>query len=286
MTWTCPGSTSSFGAYCRKTLFEQSRGKHILFTHFPKDPTCEVCRRTKVTRASCRRYLDWWLEGPEKWRFDCKRPQGSQWRARVENASQKCSGCARLDNAMDAKLPMQTISTRERQSSLRTFLHAEGNPRHTYQDNSLESLRRAEPERWKTHSAKIRNKWHCRSNCTTSERRNFVSTGSVWTSREMVDRSHGVSLLSSKCAKFSSRRQDTLWTSVQFTFWRAIIPCGAEVEVDSKSSTYQGPVHQFSTKVLHGKIMGYALNAGRSWTGDLLIVDAEDLQPMPPSKVT
>ena len=32
--------------------------KHNLVTHFPKDPICEVCRRTKVTRAPCRRHLD------------------------------------------------------------------------------------------------------------------------------------------------------------------------------------------------------------------------------------
>ena len=27
-------------------------GKHCLFTHFPKDPNCEICKRTKVTRAA------------------------------------------------------------------------------------------------------------------------------------------------------------------------------------------------------------------------------------------
>ena len=27
--------------------------KHNVFTHFPKDPHCEMCRRTKITRAPC-----------------------------------------------------------------------------------------------------------------------------------------------------------------------------------------------------------------------------------------
>ena len=31
------------------------KGKHNLFTHFPKDPNCEICKRTKATRAACRR---------------------------------------------------------------------------------------------------------------------------------------------------------------------------------------------------------------------------------------
>ena len=32
------------------------KGKHNLFTHVPKDPHCEICKRTKATRAACRRY--------------------------------------------------------------------------------------------------------------------------------------------------------------------------------------------------------------------------------------
>ena len=30
-------------------------GKHSVYTHFPKDRNCEICQRTKITRASCRR---------------------------------------------------------------------------------------------------------------------------------------------------------------------------------------------------------------------------------------
>ena len=30
-------------------------GKHSVETHFPKDRNCEVCQRTKITRAPCRR---------------------------------------------------------------------------------------------------------------------------------------------------------------------------------------------------------------------------------------
>ena len=30
-------------------------GKHSVYTHFPKDRNCEICTRTKITRAPCRR---------------------------------------------------------------------------------------------------------------------------------------------------------------------------------------------------------------------------------------
>ena len=30
-------------------------GKHSIFTHFPKDRNCDICLRTKITRAPCRK---------------------------------------------------------------------------------------------------------------------------------------------------------------------------------------------------------------------------------------
>ena len=30
-------------------------GKHSVKSHFPKDRNCEICKRTKITRAPCRR---------------------------------------------------------------------------------------------------------------------------------------------------------------------------------------------------------------------------------------
>ena len=30
-------------------------GKQSVYTHFPKDRNCEICKRTKITRAPCRR---------------------------------------------------------------------------------------------------------------------------------------------------------------------------------------------------------------------------------------
>ena len=29
--------------------------KHSIFAHFPKDRNCEVCRRSKITRALCKK---------------------------------------------------------------------------------------------------------------------------------------------------------------------------------------------------------------------------------------
>ena len=53
---------------------------------------------------------------------------------------------------------------------------------------------------------------------------------------------------------------------------------GAEVKTNPMSPQNRGRVHQFGTKVLPGIFVGYALDVGGSWTGDLLIGDREDLK--------
>ena len=37
------------------TKRREDLGKRSVFTHFPKDRNCEICKRTKITRAPCRR---------------------------------------------------------------------------------------------------------------------------------------------------------------------------------------------------------------------------------------
>ena len=37
------------------TKRREDLGKHSVYTHFTKDRNCEICTRTKITRAPCRR---------------------------------------------------------------------------------------------------------------------------------------------------------------------------------------------------------------------------------------
>ena len=36
------------------TKRREDLGKHSVYTHFPQDRNCEICKRTKITRALCR----------------------------------------------------------------------------------------------------------------------------------------------------------------------------------------------------------------------------------------
>ena len=42
-------------------------GKHCVYTHFPKDRHCEICQRTKITRAPCRRRIGGAVPRAEKY---------------------------------------------------------------------------------------------------------------------------------------------------------------------------------------------------------------------------
>ena len=51
-------ASSSHGSSLEPTLASSvDLGKHSVHTHFPKDRNCEICQRTKITTAPCRRRI-------------------------------------------------------------------------------------------------------------------------------------------------------------------------------------------------------------------------------------
>ena len=41
--------------WSREQKVKPGSGKHCVFSHHPKDPDCDICLKTKISRASCRR---------------------------------------------------------------------------------------------------------------------------------------------------------------------------------------------------------------------------------------
>ena len=97
--------------------------------------------------------------------------KGSLWRSRIQIASQICSGSARLGNAMDSKLSMKN----QNQLKRRREIPENSDVKKKTQDPWIRtdlcfficSLRRAELESWEINAPQIRNKWICRTSCTT-----------------------------------------------------------------------------------------------------------------------
>ena len=64
-----------------------------------------------------------------------------------------------------------------------------------------------------------------------------------------------------------------------------IIPFGSLVEYHPITAKDQSRIHQFGKKVLPGLFLGYALYAGGSWKGDVLVADLVELEPMDASEI-
>ena len=64
-----------------------------------------------------------------------------------------------------------------------------------------------------------------------------------------------------------------------------IIPFGSLVEYYPISAKDQPKIHQLGKKVLPGLFLGYALNAGGIWKGDILVADIEELETMDASEI-
>ena len=114
-------------------------GKHKVYTHFPKDRNCEICKRTKITRAPCRR-----RNGGDVPRAD---NFGDLITADHKVLSDICESRNNHRNAVVVQdlatqwiqaYPCKNKTSQETQRSLQKFLEPERKPKVIYTDNSLE----------------------------------------------------------------------------------------------------------------------------------------------------
>ena len=124
-------------------------GKHSVYTHFPKDRNCKICKRTKITRAPCRRCNGEAVPRAEKI-------------GDLRTADHKVLGgnCESRNNHRHAVVvqdlatqwiqanPCKTKTSQETQRSLQNFLEPDRNPKVIYTDNSLEFGKACEDLSW------------------------------------------------------------------------------------------------------------------------------------------
>ena len=90
------------------TKRREDLGKHNVHTHFPKDRNCEICKRTKITRAPCRRRNGEAVPRAEKFVWlDNSRSQRPQWQLRVSKQSSIRSRGAGSSYSMDPGVSVQ-----------------------------------------------------------------------------------------------------------------------------------------------------------------------------------
>ena len=114
-------------------------GKHSVCTHFPKDRSCEICQRTKITRAPCRRRIGRVVPRAEN--------VGDLITAGHKVLSEGCESRNSHRHAVVVQdlatqwiqsYPCKTKTSQETRRSLQNFLQPDRKPKVIYTDNSWE----------------------------------------------------------------------------------------------------------------------------------------------------
>ena len=121
------------------TKRREDLGKHSVKTHFSKDRNCEICERTKITRAPCRRrngeavpraanFGDLITADHKVLSDNCESRNNHRYAVVVQD----------LATQWIQAYPCKNKTSKETQRSLHKFLEPERKPKVIYTDNSLE----------------------------------------------------------------------------------------------------------------------------------------------------
>ena len=128
---------------------EAGSGKHSVYTQFPKDPNCDICLKTKITRASCRRRAGTVVPRAEHFgdliTADHKiLSEGSESR----NNHRYAVVVQDLATQWIQSHPWKSKSAQETQKNLMKFLEPTRKPKVIYTDNSVEFGKSCEESSW------------------------------------------------------------------------------------------------------------------------------------------
>ena len=256
---------------------------------FPRDRNCEICQRTKITRAPCRRRNDGAVLRAEN--------VGDLITADHKVLSDNCESRNNHRYAVVVQdlatqwiraYPCKTKTSQETQRSLQKFLEPDRKPKVIYTDNSLEFGQACEDLSWD----------HCASTPHRSET-NGIAERAV----RRVNEGISVVLLQSglnenwwadsmECYTYL-RNVTYLFSDGKTPYDRRfgqpfkgpIIPYGSLVEYHPLTAKDQSRIHQFGMKVLPGWFFGYTLYAGGIWKGDVLVAELGELETMDASEI-
>ena len=271
------------------TKRREDLGKHNIHTHFHKDRNCEICKRTKFTRAPCRRRNGEAVPRAENFgdliTADHKVLSDN---GESRNDHRHAVVVQDLATPFIQSYPCKTKTSQETQRSLQKFLEPDRKPKVIYTDNSLEFGKACEDLSWN----------HCTSTPHRSET-NGIAERAV---RRVKEGTSAVLLQSGlneswwadsmECYTYLRNVTDLLSdgkTPCERRFGQPfegpIIPCGSLVEYHPLTAKDQSRIHQFGKKVFPGLFIGYVLYAGGIWKGDVLIADLEELETMDASEI-
>ena len=135
-------------------------GKHSVCTHFPEDRNCEICKRTEITRAPCRRRNSGAVPRAENF-GDLITTDHKVLSDNCESRNNHLYAVVVQDSATQwiQAYPCKTKTSQKKKRSLQKCLETDRKPKVIYTDNSLEFGKSCEDLSWN----------HCTSTTHRSE---------------------------------------------------------------------------------------------------------------------
>ena len=257
--------------------------EHNIFTHFPKDRNCEICQRTKITRAPCRRRIGRVEHRAENFGdlITADHKVVSE-ESESRNNHRYAVVVQHLATQWLQSYPCNTKSSHHTQKSLQKFLEPTRKPKVIYTDNSLEFGKSCEELSW--------------NRCTSTPHRSETNGIAERAVRRVKEGTSAVLLQSGlgnewwadsmECYCHLRNIPDLLFGGKTpyerrfgVPFNGPVIPFGAMVEHHPISAKDISRL-QFAPKVWPGFFLGYVLSAGGIWKGDI-----EELEEMDASEL-
>ena len=262
---------------------ESGSDKHSVYTHFSKDPNCDICLKTKMTRASCRRRAGTVVPRAENFgdliSADHKiLSEGSESR----NNHRYAEVVQRLATQWIQAYPCKTNTSQETQKSLMKFLEPTRKPKVIYTDNSLEFGKSCEELSWNHRTSTL----HPSETNGTSERavrRPKEGTSAVLLQSGLDEKWWAVSMERSVQDLLADGK-----TPHERRFWRTIQRASHSVWLHGRISYFcEGPVKNPPTvsESVTQNIPWKCIVAGGIWKGDILVADIEELDVLDASEI-
>ena len=254
----------------------QPRSNHSVFTHYPEDPNCEVCKETNTTRARCgikpKKRVDGIAPSTKCGDLNTADHKNSERGKRVEMRIQKRFNRARWYHELDSEL-------------------SEKNERNIGDNVVFTKISSSVTDNWKVKACQDWQWNHYTSTPHRSETNGVAERAvpRVNDGTAIAPVQSGLSeefwlglcdgmivLLAQRARQKRQHSRFFLYIYGQ-TFDGPSTPFETLVDYVPITAKDKSRIHQYGQTTLKGIFFGYVPRAGGGWSGDLMIADYEDL---------